>query len=188
MRVVIDNWLSPGLLRAVAETWPDSTSHHWHAYNDRNSVKLASRSWAGIPLAAQVAIMEMAKIDVGALLGVPDAFPDLDGLNGAGLHQMNAGGRLGLHLDAERHPLRAWKRVASGVLYLEACDGGSLEFCEHDGTVIERVEPRFNRLALFTCDQTWHRVTECRSRRRSICLFWWEQSADCHGASSARFE
>lgn len=184
--IVLDNWLSPGLLRAVAETWPHANSTHWHAYRDKNSVKLASRSWEGIPRAASLALDRMAEIDVESLLGLSDAFPDLDGLNGAGLHQMSDGGFLGLHLDAESHPLRPWIRAASGVLYLDDCDGGELELCDDAGNAHESITPKRNRLALFTCPGQWHRVKECRSMRRSLCLFWWT-SGTCSGATSATF-
>lgn len=184
--IVIDDFMSPGLLRAVASSWPEQTSSHWHAYHDRNSVKLASRCWDGMPRAAQTALAEMAKIDVESLLGFPECFPDLDGLNGSGLHSMSAGGKLGLHLDAEFHPLRPWRRVASAVLYLDQCDGGQLELCEPDGTVIRDIEPQFNRLALFACPGAWHRVAECRSLRRSLCLFWWvETQWDSQGQAGA---
>ena len=186
--VVIDDFLSPGLLRAVAASWPQPMSPHWHAYHDQNSVKLASRSWDGMPHAAQAALAEMAKIDVDRLLGFDGSFPDLDGLNGAGLHSMSAGGKLGLHMDAECHPLRPWRRVASAVLYLDQCEGGQLELCDTDGTVIRDIEPRFNRMALFACPGAWHRVAPCQSIRRSLCLFWWtEGQPEAVSARSATF-
>lgn len=159
--VILDNWLSVGLLRAVSASWPEPTSSHWHSYGDRNSVKLASRSWDGVPEAARAALIEMSKIDVSEILDIQDLFPDLDGLNGAGLHHMEAGGHLGLHLDAQSHPTRSWKRMASAVLYLDDCDGGSLEFCDEHGAVKETISPKFNRLAVFACEDNWHRVAQC---------------------------
>ena len=185
--IILDNWLSPGLLRAVAETWPDASSQHWHAYSDRNSVKLASRSWDGIPRAASLALGRMAELDVDGLLGLAGAFPDLDGLNGAGLHQMGAGGFLGLHLDAARHPLRQWIRAASAVLYLDDCHGGELELCDDRKNTVETIEPQRNRLVLFACPGQWHRVKECCSLRRSLCLFWWT-SGECTGPTRATFD
>ena len=121
------------------------------------------------------------------MLQIPDLFPDLDGLNGAGLHQMESGGHLGLHLDAQSHPMQPWKRMASAVLYLDDCEGGVLEFCDEHGVVKTSIAPKFNRLALFKCANNWHRVTRCHSLRRSLCLFFWAMSAESAEATRATF-
>ncbi len=185
--VVRDNWLPSGLLRSVAASWPDRSSTHWHSYGDRNSVKLASRSWGGIPEASRAALFELSKIDINEMLQIPDLFPDLDGLNGAGLHQMEAGGHLGLHVDAQSHPLKPWKRMASAVLYLDDCEGGELEFCDEHGAVKTSIAPKFNRLALFACEGNWHRVAPCQSLRRSLCLFFWAMTTEMARATKASF-
>lgn len=185
--IIIDNCIAPGLLRSVASSWPEVGSSHWHAYGDHNSVKLASRSWQGMPEAARAVICDLGTVDVAELLGIADAFPDLDGLNGAGLHHMDAGGQLGRHMDAQIHPSRPWRRVASAVLYLDKCAGGELEFCDPHGTVLESVAPEFNRMVLFSCENNWHRVAPCLSLRRSICLFFWKIDTGRDGHKQATF-
>lgn len=104
---VLDNVIPAGLLRSVAASWPSVDSPHWHAYEGKNSVKLASRSWHCMPEAARAAIYELARMDVEAILGLPGVFPDLEGLNGAGLHHMEAGGATGNAPGRQGPPITA---------------------------------------------------------------------------------
>lgn len=170
MRHVIDNFAPPELLRSLAATWMPRESAHWHLYeNGKRATKDPSR----LPVAAKSLLDMMAMLPISDLLGVADSFPDLEYLHGAGLHQIEAGGSLGLHLDSERHPLLPWRREASAVLYVDDVAGGQLELCDTNGNVVESIETRANRLVLFTTPSQWHRVAECRTIRRSLCLFFW---------------
>ena len=183
--VVIDDWAPRELLSAADATWPADTSGLWHVYE---SGKRATKSPHGLPRAAQLLIDRMAAMPIGELFGISESFPDVEWLHGAGLHEMRAGHSLGLHLDAERHPLLPWSRVASAVLYLDdVTDSGCLELCDASGNVVESVESRRGRLVLFATPGQWHRVSECGSRRRSICLFWWRIAAGASGATQATF-
>lgn len=178
---VIDNFAPPALVRALIATWLPPDSGHWHLYeNGKRCTKDPSR----LPLVANLLIQQIATIDDPVVRGT---FPDVEYLHGAGLHDMPPGSTLGLHLDSERHPLRPWKREASAVLYLNDCDGGSLELCAADGTTQEQIECRANRLVLFATPHQWHRVTECKSPRRSLCLFFWSLADQPIGATSATF-
>ena len=170
--VVIDNFAPSGLVRALAETWLPRDSGHWHLYDNG---KRATKDPERLPQAAKELLRIMSTIDVGSLLGPDDSFPDLEFLHGAGLHQIDSGGSLGLHLDSERHPLLPWRREASVVLYLDDCDGGELELCDANGQQIEAIETKANRLVMFATPGQWHRVNECRSIRRSLCLFYWSR-------------
>ena len=170
--VVIDNFAPSGLVRALAETWLPRDSGHWHLYENG---KRATKDPERLPQAAKELLRLMSALDVGSLLGPDDSFPDLEFLHGAGLHQLDAGGSLGLHLDSERHPLLPWRREASVVLYLDDCNGGELELCDATGQQIEAIETRSNRLVMFATPGQWHRVNECRSIRRSLCLFFWSR-------------
>ncbi len=171
MHAVIDQFAPPELLRAVAANWLAPDSGHWHAYENG---KLATKDPARLPTAARLLLGRMAELPVEKLLGVDETFPDLEYLHGAGLHQMNAGGDLGLHTDSERHPLLPWRREISAVLYVDDAAGGELElWTDPAGEMTDRIEARKNRLVLFTTPGQWHRVAKCRSTRRSLCLFFW---------------
>jgi len=179
---IIDNFAPPALVRGLTATWLPADSGHWHVYdNGKRCTKDPSR----LPLIANLLIQQIAAIDDPITW---DTFPDVEYLHGAGLHEMPVGGSLGLHLDSERHPLRPWKREASAVLYLDDCDGGELELCDADGTALERIEARANRLVMFSTPGQWHRVATCRSVRRSLCLFFWSITDYPSGASTATFK
>lgn len=77
--------------------------------------------------------------------------------------------------------------MASAVLYLDKCEGGALELCDHDGHTVESIQPAFNRLVLFACENNWHRVAPCLSLRRSICLFFWMIDNESDGHAQALF-
>lgn len=176
MHVVIDDFAPVGLIRALKATWLPADSGHWHCYDNG---KRATKDPSRLPVAAHALLGKMAELSIYDLLGVPDCFPDLEFLHGAGLHEMPIGGTLGTHVDSERHPLRPWCREASAVLYLDDADGGTLELCgDTHGGDAERVDAKANRLVMFTTPGQWHRVTECQSVRRSLCLFFWSLRTD----------
>lgn len=178
--IVIDDFAPIGLIKAARATWLPETSGLWHKYENG---KLATKGPDSLPAACGLLIERMASLPIDSLLNVPGAFPDVEFLHGAGLHQMPPKVSLGLHLDSERHPTLPWRRVASAVLYLDTCEGGELEFCEPGGKLIKSVGSKENRLVAFATSRQWHRVNECQSIRRSLCMFFWgeltgEESSD----------
>lgn len=178
MHTVIDNFATPCLVRALAASWLPADSGHWHLYdNGKRCTKDAGR----LPLVANLLLHQMAAAYQGP------GFPDLEYLHGAGLHDMQAGATLGLHLDSERHPLLPWQREASAVLYIDDAEGGALELCDAQGLTHESIEPRANRLVIFGTPGQWHRVSECKSQRRSLCLFFWSRAEQAAGATRATF-
>jgi hypothetical protein len=179
MCVVKDDFAAPGLIESLRSNWPSPESGHWHSYGEWG--KLATKNANTLPHAARMLLGQMA------LLDVPGAFPDLDHLHGSGLHQIDFGGQLGLHLDSERHPLLPWKREASVVLYLDDCDGGEFEICNEKGETLQAIQSKRNRMVMFSTPGTWHRVNPVRSIRRSLCLFFWSIDQNASGASQATF-
>ena len=191
MHVVVDDFASESLLRAVSATWPRDDWPHWHRYQDEHSSKLASRDAHRLPDAARLMISDMARIDVRQFGG--DAFPDLD-LHGARLHSILPGGHLGLHLNGAVHPLTGWRREVNAVLFVEDWQtewGGALEFWSSpDSGPHSRVEPQRNRLVLFaTGEQAWHRVCPVTGprQRRTLSLFWWSLTPTDAERDRARF-
>lgn len=182
--IIRDNFAAPELMRSLAATWLPRDCPHWHVYDNG---KLATKDSGRIPTAGRLLLQSMASLPIGEMLGVADTFPDIEYLHGAGLHQIDAGGFLGLHLDSERHPLLPWRREASAILYVDDCDGGELELCDSSGVTTDRIEVVENRLVIFATPVQWHRVVDCRSVRRSLCLFWWSIDATASGNTRANF-
>ena len=170
--LVKDNFVSENLIEAAKATWWSKNSGHWYTYG---SGKQVSHGTENIPRAVWALLYELADLRVNELLGLtgPTVFPDIEHLHGSGMHQLDAGQSLGIHLDTERHPTLPWKREATALLYLDDAQGGELDLTDASFAAQKRIEPVANRLVLFSTPAQWHRVNECRSLRRSICLFFW---------------
>jgi len=184
MHAVIDDFAPAGLVRSLAATWLPIDSPHWHLYGNG---KLATKDPSRLPVAAHCLLAKMTEIPIAELIAVPGTFPDLEYLHGAGLHHMPAGATLGLHLDSERHPQLPWRREASAVLYLDDAIGGELELCDEHGRTITQIASKSNRLVVLSTPHQWHRVAECRSARRSLCLFAWSADTAATGFTQAQF-
>lgn len=77
------------------------------------------------------------------------------GYAGGGAHKISSGGKLGLHVDFNKHPETGYFRVLNLLLYLnpiwkEEWDG-SLELWDIDKQrLAHKIEPIFNRAVIFT--------------------------------------
>lgn len=173
--VVRDDYLPIGLIEAARATWPKPDDGRWHCYANG---KRASRRGAQMPRAVDIIVQNLAEMPVKRMLQdtsldvSPLAFPDVEDLHGAGMHQSDAGVGLGLHTDTERHPYKPWKREATAILYLDDCVGGELELMIGD-CIPYTIAAKKNRLVLFATADMPHRVTTTHTLRRSICLFFW---------------
>lgn len=117
----------------------------------------------------QVKVFEMLSTDfmvqqVAKLSSIPHLEPD-PYLNGAGLHAHGRHGRLGLHLDYERHPiLKDKQRRLNLILYLsqdwDPSWNGAMELWNSEVTKCEAESPTvFNSAIIFQTDQvSWHRL------------------------------
>lgn len=186
--LVLDGYASPAELAGVAATWPGDDWPGWVRYDPRIEGKRASDLATPLPVACAALLARMAAERLGWSLGMAGAVADLS-LHGGGLHEMQAGDSLGLHLDADTHPRLGLARAWSAVLYLDyaAPAGGELLLCDDRRQVVERVAPTPGRLVAFDCRDGWHAVAECRARRRSLALFGYLPLPAGGGRPRARF-
>lgn len=186
---IVDGAMPDQLVRAADAEWPSEDWPYWHSYRSGESMKLASRDPDRLPPACDELVRRMAEIR-------PDddncgAFPDLQ-LYGAGMHMMLPGCRLGRHLDAARHPLTGWRREYSMMLYLTPGwnrDWGG-ELCLHYDDWRVPVEPLFNRLVIFRCQENaWHSVAKVTGPepRKALSLFFWSKSPDLEPRYASKF-
>lgn len=184
----VDDAFNPNLVEALRATWPSETAFDWCVYP---SGKLASKTYDSLPVAAKMLLNQMIAFSTAIPYRLKiegTMFPDVQYMHGAGLHQMNPGVYLEQHLDAAKHPLQPWRRVASTVLYLDNCDdGGELDFVDVSGGILHRIQPRKGRLAVFGTAGNYHRVNAGNVLRRSLCLFYWVVDHNCIGHTSAKF-
>lgn len=185
---VIDGLMPRELLRAAEAEWPDPDWPEWHLYDTEHARKYATRHRSSITPAADLMLSQMALLPVSQWFCSAHVFPDMQ-LHGAGMHMLTSGGRLGLHRDAEAHPVRDWKRELSAVLFVGDWDpewGGQLQLGD------KAIDVRRNRLVIFRCAGTVHGVPEpvrCPegASRKSLALFWWSSGGGDRSATSATF-
>tara|TARA_R110000824_G_scaffold187178_5_gene368437 strand:+ start:2850 stop:3428 length:579 start_codon:yes stop_codon:yes gene_type:complete len=178
--LILDDFAPSPMIRAAAKTWPDRQWSWWHKYDDETALKLATMGRAPFPPASQLLLDRMAMLDVSELCHNP--FPDLS-FHAGGMHTLPPGGFLGLHKDAEIHPLTGWTRMLNAILFIEG--DGDL-YLGRDGRY--RVDPVPGRLVLFSTRQAWHGVHEGRRTRKSLALYWWGDRPEAKGSERAVFE
>lgn len=97
---------------------------------------------------------------ISEVTGIPNLQPDLS-LFGGGLHETSNGGRLGVHVDFNRHQNGLYRRV-NVLLFLNPAWspkwGGNLEMWEGPGTGnCKMIAPLMGRMVIFpTTDKSWH--------------------------------
>ena len=117
------------------------------------------------------------------MTGIPDLHAD-DVMDGGGLHRSLPGGFLNVHADFSAHHSKpGWRRRVNLLLYLnpewQPEWGGELELWSKDmQRCVTRVEPKANRILLFTTDaDSFHGHPEPLrfppgQARRSLALYY----------------
>jgi hypothetical protein len=188
---VLDDWAPAELVRAAEAEWPDLSWPFWHRYENG---KLATKDPLRLPPASAELVRRMLCLPVGEMLGVEGAFGDWN-CHGAGLHAMPPGSSLGVHLDSDHYPITGWQRAVNAVLYVnsrwENAWGGAFELYDAEGRQrLKVIEPRFNRLVLFTpSDLSYHAVAPVTGpeTRKTLTVFFWRQAAETCRRPRARF-
>ncbi len=80
---------------------------------------------------------------------------------GGGIHKINKGGKLSIHIDYNQHPDEKWKRNLNLLLYLnkdwKSEWGGNLELWEKESWKKKlEIEPIFNRAVIFSIEDAPH--------------------------------
>ena len=133
----------------------------------------------------------MAKFSemIGAKL-IPDPwFPKR--LWGGGLHEIEQGGFLGMHVDFNVHPENVYRR-ANLLLYLNRNWewGGALQLTDELESKVVSIRPEFNTAVLFeTSDKSWHGHPEpldCPDdvTRKSIAVYYYTREGKPNKAHS----
>ena len=179
---IIDEATDLDLIEEVASVWPAPDWVGWHAvYRQAHQQKRACNLWESMPAPCRRLLTDLLFLDVSPFnLGplVPDT-----SLWGGGMHDLGDGGVLGLHLDADHHPLNGLRRRLNAVLFLnptwDTSWGGALELWD-TGRTRPAVEilPAPGRLVIFeTTSTSWHgipRPLACPTEvRRMTLACWW---------------
>ena len=117
------------------------------------------------------------------LTGINDLIPDQE-LDGGGLHLIENGGFLNVHVDFLAHTTnRNWSRQINLLLYLnkewDESWNGALELWDKNmQECVKKIQPVFNRCVIFnTCEGSYHGhpeplKTPPEIKRRSLALYY----------------
>lgn len=180
---IIPHAIPQSLCRAAEAAWPTTDWPHWHRYNGETANKYGSMDRSRIPAACLAALDALA---VAVIPYIGDSFIDYD-LHAAGMHMMGPGGFLGRHFDAERHPIRPWRRTHSIVMSVNS------DWQEHYGGQLwiedeTTITPHCGTAVIFNTPGTPHEVLPVAyGNRKTLALFAWTVDRDCEGTTSAQF-
>lgn len=186
--IIIYDALPRMLANAVFAEFPNEDWRYWHKYDDRNSLKYASKDPARFPPAVRKGLEQLGTAIEKSVAGIhyPNSFVDYE-YHAAGLHMIPPAGHLRRHQDAARHPILPWRRTLSACWY--ATPNWSEEW---GGEIViegEHYFPRFNTLLIFE-SYRWHEVNKITGpeARRVLSLFAWEVDPGATGESRASFQ
>ena len=163
--IVIDNFLPPEVLDEVLIHFDSYNKDHWHKFDGKHELKLMSKSEFFIPQFIRHVLHELNSGYVlnwlEHLTQVPGLIADTR-LYGGGLHNIERGGKLGVHIDFNIENHTRMHRQLNLLLYLNKDWqdewGGHLELWNADKTeCVQKIAPIFNRCVLFnTNGKPWH--------------------------------
>jgi len=207
--VAIDDFVSPSLLRAAANSYPDPTWDGWYTYDgntsDNMALKDTTRDRESITAPALAVLDYIAThfnpADYFEDFGIDiDVFPDF-GYYGAGMHILPENGFLGMHVDTDIHGgNKVWTREYSAVLCASEEHDSSFDLLLHDGNKNHgRVPYKFNRLMVFKCSnatfkykheyESWHGIPNpitSGMTRKTLPVFYWSKNKESVKGRRAR--
>ncbi|MGA0242282.1 MAG: 2OG-Fe(II) oxygenase [Candidatus Marinamargulisbacteria bacterium] len=192
--VVIDNFMNPDALRKVLEVFPSPKDLAFYKYENPLEKKLAMDQLSKLPIPIQQILLYLNSPDMllffEQLTGIEGLIPD-PYYRGGGIHQIETGGKLDVHIDFNRHPKLQLERRLNAIIYLnedwDESYGGHLDIwrghTENGRHVldecVQKILPVFNRMVVFaTSERSYHGhpdpVTCPVDRtRKSIALYYY---------------
>jgi Rps23 Pro-64 3,4-dihydroxylase Tpa1-like proline 4-hydroxylase len=163
--VVLDDFFDPAILERVLEEFPRPRAIRWQAFDNEHERKLASAAESCFGPLTRIVLYHLNSMTflhfLSSVTGIDDLIPD-PGFEGGGLHQIEPGGKLGVHSDFNKHARYGLDRRLNVLVYLNKHwreeYGGHLELWDCAMSRCEaRILPLFNRVMIFgTTDFTYH--------------------------------
>ena len=185
--IVIDNFLPEFVLNNILTEFPKAGEIDWQKFENKAEKKLANkheRNMGDYTRALLYQLNSSTFIEfLENLSGIKGIIPDPH-FEGGGLHQIEKGGYLKMHVDFNRHTKLNLDRRLNLLLYLnkdwQEEYGGHLELWDQEITQCQKkILPIFNRLVIFsTTDFTYHGHPEpltCPEgwTRKSLALYYY---------------
>jgi hypothetical protein len=187
--VVIDGFLPQEACEAILREFPGPRQISWRRYEKHYSKKLAAHGDALFGERIQDALRQLNSAPclrfLESLTGIGGLIPDVR-FEGGGLHQIERGGFLKVHLDSNTHPRYPLARRINLLLYLNKDwrdeYRGHLELWDENVSVcVRKVLPIFNWCVIFnTNDGSYHGHPdrlECPPgmTRKSIAVYYYTE-------------
>lgn len=185
--IVIDNFLPESLLENVLTEFPSPKQIDWQAFQTPAEKKLASKHEQQMGDATRLLLYSLNSSTfitfLEILTGIDGLLPDPH-FEGGGLHQIEKGGFLKMHVDFNQHKKLRLDRRLNFLLYLNKDwkeeYGGHLELWDQNMIQCEKkILPVFNRCVVFsTTDFSYHGHPEpltCPEdrTRKSLALYYY---------------
>jgi hypothetical protein len=190
--IAIDDFFPRPVVEAALAEFPGPGDVEWQRFQNSREVKLACREEHLLGPVIRGLIWELNSQAflrfLEHLTGIDNLIPDPQ-LSGGGMHQILRGGKLGVHVDFNKHGPYQIDRRLNLLLYLNKDwleeYGGHLELWNADMTRCERkILPVFNRVAIFsTTEKSWHGHPDALAcpdgwSRKSIALYYYTNGRD----------
>lgn len=163
--VVLDNFFDPALLDRILAEFPKPGAIKWQQFDNEKEIKLANAAESAFGPTTRLFLYHLNSLTfldfISAVTDIPNLISD-PYFDGGGLHQIVRGGKLGVHVDFNRHPRYQLDRRVNILIYLNKDwrddYGGHLQLWNREMTQCEaKVAPLFNRTVIFgTTDFTYH--------------------------------
>ncbi|MGC1393044.1 MAG: 2OG-Fe(II) oxygenase [Coleofasciculaceae cyanobacterium] len=185
--VVIDDFLPEFILDNILTEFPKAGDIDWQKFENKAEKKLANKHERNMGDHTRALLYQLNSSTfiefLETLTGIKGIIPDPH-FEGGGLHQIEKGGYLKMHVDFNRHTELNLDRRLNLLLYLnkdwQKEYGGYLELWDKEITKCEKkILPIFNRLVIFTTtDFTYHGHPEpltCPEgwTRKSLALYYY---------------
>ena len=185
--IVIDDFLPEYVLNDVLKEFPKPGEIKWQEFENKSEKKLASTSELQMGDATRFLLYQFNSSTFMSFLekitGINGLIPDPHFVGG-GLHQIERGGYLKMHVDFNRHTRLKLDRRLNLLLYLNKDwkeeYGGHIQLWDKDMTRCEKkILPIFNRCVIFsTTDFSYHGHPDpltCPegATRKSLALYYY---------------
>lgn len=185
--IVIDDFLPEPVLNQVLSEFPKADGIEWQKFEAAAERKLASKSELQMGEMTRFLLYQLNSETfinfLETLTGIKGLIPDPHFVGG-GLHQIQRGGYLKMHVDFNRHERLKLDRRLNLLIYLnknwQEEYGGHLELWDRNMTQCgQKILPIFNRCVIFsTTDFSYHGHPEpltCPEgeTRKSLALYYY---------------
>lgn len=192
--IVIDNFLPESVLDEILEEFPKPKSIDWKKFENSAEKKLASKGEMQMGEKTRLLLYQLNSSTfinfLEKLTGIDGLIPDPHFVGG-GLHQIERGGFLKMHVDFNKHGQLKLDRRLNLLIYLnknwQEEYGGYLELWDSEMTRCEKkILPIFNRCVVFsTTDFSYHGHPEpltCPEgqTRKSLALYYYSNGRPAH--------